>query len=459
MVKARKENLAARRAALEILKRLDKGQRTLDQVLSGPDAPFPHDMARVDRNLANAIVYGVLRWRRRLDWVVQQHASRRLSDIDSGIRNILRLALFQILFLDRVPDFAAVDTAVELAKREGSVKTGRFVNAVLRSVLRSSAVEPLAYLSGKPTEALAVSESFPDWLIHRWVKRFGMEEATRLCKAVNRIPPLTIRANTLKTSREELERRLIPQVEDISPTPHAPHGLRLVRPKAAVDQLYGFREGWFQVQDEAAQLAGHLLCPQPGERVLDACAGMGGKTGHLAQLMENRGEIVAADKDAGKLEKLGLQMERLGVANVKTCRIDFDKPENREPIALFDRILLDAPCSGTGVIRRNPDIKWANEKGDLDRFAGRQLSYLSALAQRLSSGGVLVYAVCSMEPEETWDVIEKFLKNRPEFAMVTGVSEAGAVRMEDPLDPRGFFSALPHVHEMDGFFAVRLRRN
>jgi 16S rRNA (cytosine967-C5)-methyltransferase len=263
---------------------------------------------------------------------------------------------------------------------------------------------------------------------------------------------MTIRANTLRTTRESLALRIEPEVEGLRATRISPDGLSFSGAKVPVVELPGFREGEFQVQDEAAQLAGLMAAPKPGEKVLDACAGLGGKTGHLAQLMTNRGKILSIDRDEKKLIRLRAEMERLGVGIVETLLIDIDQPDPgfiRENEGTFDRIMLDAPCSGLGVLRRNPDARWDDEKRSLKRFQKRQLRFLDRVAPFLKPGGMLVYAVCSAEPEENEEVVEIFLSRHPEFE--PNKSGGGIYGKES-------FKTHPHRDEMDGFFAARFRK-
>ena len=459
------DNTAARNAALDILIRLEKTNELLDNVLdivldSGRSAKAGEaftGFSPPDRRLINAIVYGVLRWRRRLDHLILQYAAQPGTRISPEIMNILRMAAFQMFYLDRVPDFAVVNTSVEMAKQRVSVKSSRFVNGLLRNMLRNPVADIASILPDNPARALAIAQSFPDWLVRRWIARFGHEEAARLCTAMNEIPPVTVRTNTLKTGRETLKSGLAQACERVEATPYAPYGLCFYGPDRPIDQLDAFQNGWFQVQDEAAQLVTLLLSPQPGDKVLDACAGMGGKTGHIGELMNNRGDILAVDKDHRKLAKLESEMKRLGISICQTSGMDLDGPAELSLPDDFDRILLDAPCSGIGVIRRNPDIKWAASKKDLSRFAKRQAAYLDKLAGHLSPAGTLLYVVCSIEPEETVNVIEKFLKNHPDFAMVADTAGLSA-SATDFFDSRGFFTSLPHRHHMDGFFAAGLKR-
>ena len=449
--------IESRKAAMDILAALEKSDELLDTIIDR----FSHEhtaLSPQDRRLANAIVFGVLRWRRRLDWIIRQYATIAPARISPSIRNILRIALFQIIFLDRVPDFAAVDTAVEMSKKLVSVKASRFVNGLLRNTVRKLPPDIHSILPDDPVAALAISQSFPDWLIHRWINRFGIEETTRLCGAMNQIPPVTIRTNTLKIGRKALMEVLKHECATIYETEYAPGGLSFFSPAKPIDQLSGFSGGLFQVQDEAAQIISHMLCPHPNETILDACAGLGGKTGHIAQLMKNTGKILAIDKDNEKLAKLAGEMKRLQVSNVKVRQMTLDMENHQQLPEFFDRVLLDAPCSGLGVIRRNPDIKWAINKKDLTRFAKRQHAYLDMLSRNVAPGGLLLYSVCTTEPEETDAVIEIFLKNHPEFKMLSDKSDL-PVSLQTIVNDSGIFKSLPHIHPMDGFFAARLKRH
>jgi len=456
MHKPKSDDIAARKAALDLLNRLEHGHNLLDTVIERFDR-CQDSLSSEDRRLANAIVFGVLRWRRRLDWIIRRYATVPPDKMTPSIRNILRIALFQIFFLDRVPDFAAVNTAVEMAKTSVSLKSSRFVNALLRNTLRKLQSDFREILPDNPVAALAISQSFPDRLIQRWIGRFGLHETNRLCEAMNQIPPVTIRTNTLKTNRNTLQETLGGMCGKVFLTDYVPEGLSVYGLSKPIDQLPSFNNGHFQVQDEAAQAVSHLLSPKKNEIILDACAGVGGKTGHIAQLMGNTGQIFAIDRDRDKLKRLSADMDRLGISSVNVRQINIDEMHGQGLPERFDRVLIDAPCSGLGVIRRNPDIKWAKSKTNLDRFAAHQLFCLDAVSQWVCPSGLLVYAVCTMEPEETDGVIEKFLKTHSNFAMVTH-TEGLSGNLKNIIDDQGFFRSLPHIHHMDGFFAARLER-
>lgn len=446
----------ARSLALSILNRLDQENRHLDQVMETAlnTSPLP----RREISLAYALVYGVLRWRGRLDHILSRFSKIPVQKIDPPVLNILRIGMFQILNMDRVPDSAAVNTSVNLTKAAAPTWIVGFVNGVLRNVARKGRDVRFPDLAKYPVKALSAQAAFPGWLVRRWIDRFGVDDARKLCNAANEIPPVTLRANTLRTDRNRLLTALKDAAASISPTPRSPDGVALHGLRAAVFDLPGYKEGYFQVQDEAAQLVGHLLVPRPGERVLDACAGLGGKTGLMAQIMENRGEIVAADQDQSKLDRLKIEMKRLGVDIVSTQKVNIEHLP--ATLGTFDRVLVDAPCSGLGVLRRNPDGKWRIRPEDLAIHGRRQARFLNHLSPLVKSGGWMVYAVCSFEPEETDDVVSAFLKARSDFQIVSD-------RVDFPeearslIDGSGCFRSVPfqpEANNMDGFFAVCFQR-
>lgn len=446
----------ARQIALSVLNSLHEPNVTLDHRLTQAFEKR-RPLKQRDRALATELVLGVLRWRGRLDWVIDHLSKTPVHKMDPLVLDIIRLGLYQILFLSRIPISAAVNDSVELAKEKAPFWVVRFVNAVLRSAEGRAKEIPLPTDADDPVSAIAIGESHPCWMIKRWLKRMGIEETRRLCRANNQIPPVTARVNTLKVSRERLLRSLTGYVNKISQTRFSPDGLALRGLKRAIADMPAFQEGWFQVQDEAAQLVSYLLGPRPGETILDACAGRGGKTGHIAQLMKDSGTIKAMDRQAWKLQALEASMRRLGVSNVTTWHHDLSEPMGEDLAGTFDRILVDAPCSGLGVVRRRPDIKWRKQEEDLARLQRKQEDLLASLAPLVKRGGCLVYSVCSLEPEEGERVAEDFLKSQTDF--VIDCSSTGLAEMDERLvDGSGIFRSVPHKHDMDGFFAVRLKK-
>lgn len=399
---------------------------------------------RRDRAFLMELVYGVLRAVGLLDWILDRFLEKpqRLGDFT---RNNLRIAAYQIYFM-RVPQWAAVHEAVEMEKTMPGGKAP-LVNAVLRNLLRNKDRFSLPIAFDDKVTFIAVNTSHPEWLVRRWVKRFGEEEALLLAQANNNVPPMTIRVNTLKTSREELLHILTHNGVLAKPTAFSPDGIRLEELKTYAG--LSFCEGLFAVQDEASQLITYMLAPKPGERVLDACAAPGGKTTHIAQLMKDEGEIVAVEKDEKRTETLRSNIARLGIHSVKIVNEDIFEAAD---LGTFDRILVDAPCSATGVIRRNPDVKHRLKPGDLEKFRSRQSELLGCASGLLKEDGVMVYSVCSIEPEEGEHAANDFLKTNADFRIIDPVTFSRDFGRD------GFFRTYPHKDNMDGFFGVLLCR-
>jgi 16S rRNA (cytosine967-C5)-methyltransferase len=403
-----------------------------------------------DAALATELVYGALRWQGYLDWILAPHSRRRLPSLDPRVRVLLRMTAYQIAFLERVPAFAAVNDAVTLAPRSPGVSA--FVNAVLRSFARRGAREREPAPPRNPIDALAARCSFPTWIVERWVVRYGRDEAESLMRALNERPPLTLRANRLRITRDELGRRLADEDGlDSRPTRLAPEGL-VVGPGGAPGEWRAFVDGGFAVQDEASMLIARLLAPEPGATVADVCAAPGTKTTHLAELMDNRGRILAFDREPTRLARVGEAAARLGISiidaregPVESLALNFS--------AACDGVLVDAPCSNLGVLRRNPEVKWRRQPSDIALASQRQREILGSAAAMVRPGGRLVYATCSLEPEENDDVARAFLAAKPEFRLDPPDD------FPLPLDAGGWLRCLPHRHGTDGFSAVRFRRS
>jgi len=442
----------ARKTALHILNSLDKGNKTLDSILEA-FSDKTDLLSKKDRSLLNALVYGVIRWRGRLDYIIGHFSNTPLTRINPKVINIIRIGLFQIIFLSRIPVSAAVNTSVELAKSFAAPWVIGFVNAILRNGAKN--FEKVSFPDPKkdPVSAIAAQSSFPKWLIKRWLHRYGPKETTQLCDAVNAIPPITIRTNTLKTTRENLLNSLKKEVEKIVCTTYSPDGISFFNPMSSIPEIKTFKDGLFVVQDEAAQLVTLLLDVRPGDMVLDACAGLGGKTGHIAQIMKNQGTIFAIDKDENKLSRLVSGMKKLGISIITPLAYDLEKPLDIKGFKLFDRILLDAPCSGMGVLGRNPDIKWTTSKKNLNYFKEKQLIFLKNLACLVKPSGILVYAVCSIEPEENEEVVKEFLRIHSEFD-IKNVSGLLSYSHTSVVSEDRYLKTLPHKNNMDGFFSV-----
>jgi 16S rRNA (cytosine967-C5)-methyltransferase len=410
-----------------------------------------------DRALVTELVYGVLRWQGRLDWIINQQIKIKPEKVDLNVRLILRLAVYQLLFLDRIPAAAAVHEAVELAKASQPKHVVRFVNGVLRTISRKGKVLKAAHPEGSAEHRLAILCSYPVWLVQRWLTKLGNEETESFCQASNQIPPTTVRVNTLKTTVAAMAASFKDLGFSVEPGKFVPEALHLRAIRTDLSSLDHYQRGEFQVQDEASQLIAHLLQPQPGERILDACAGLGAKSTHLAQLMENQGEIIALDNQGWKLTRLTENAQRLEISCIEPVEMDVLELESSGEEPSFDRILLDAPCTGLGVLRRNPDIKWKVKPKDFRRLHLVQKQMLKRLAPLLKPGGVLLYATCTVSSEENEETVQGFLTEHPHYQPESArpylpPGGAGAVNRS------GAVQTWPHRHGTDGFFAARLRR-
>ncbi len=436
----------ARSVALKALLKVEKSRAFPDIILRRDLSLSGLDER--DARLATELTYGVIRHRLRLDFVIDTFL-REKKKLDTRVRCILRIALYQILFLDRIPKSAAVNEAVKAA---GWAKS--LVNGLLRRALREMEKVPWPDPGADLASHLSLKYSHPVWLVERWLGELGAEETARLLAANNQVAPLTLRANTLKTSQKELVRLLGDAGFAARPGRFAPDAVIVESPGRSPGELPGFREGLFQIQDEGSQAVGLLGAPERGARVLDCCAGLGTKALHLAMLMEETGSVDALDLYAWKLEALKKDAARLSISSVATMASDLLE---FAPQAGYDLVLLDAPCTGLGTLRRNPDIKWRVQRKDPRRLAGVQMELLASAAAQTRPGGALVYAVCTITHEETGGVIDAFLEGNSRFSLEP------ASRVLPPAakvlaDPRGFLRAMPQRHETDGFFAARLAR-
>ena len=439
-----------RNAAYHTLLRIEKERSyadiLIDQELTEGGLTGP------DRGLYTELVYGTLRKQGTLDHIISQFSNTPPGRLERSVILLLRLGLYQMFFLDRIPVSAAVNETVNLAKQYSSRSAG-FINAVLRSADRGRETISYPDPDKEPAAWLAAKHSHPLWIAEGWLAQLGFAEAAELAAAMSGPPPFTIRANRLKNDRDALLKDL--QAEGVTAVPcsHAPDGLTITS-SISLANLKSFSEGLFAVQDEASQLAALLLSPQPGDTILDLCAAPGGKASYLAELTGDVCTLVACDRNPRKLALIREVVERLGIKNITVTLLDATKPLEKLEKGLFDRILVDAPCSGLGVIHRNPEGKWWKEPSDPLRLAITQRAILANAAGRLKPGGVMVYSTCSTSLEENEQVVDHFIKHHPDF-MVEPVSsvlpQTAGMQTE-----QGFFRSWLHRDGMDGFFAARL---
>lgn len=433
--------------AVKILNRVERTDAYLDKLLD--NEMRNSDLSGPDKALLFEIVHGVIRWMGRLDWVLNGFYKGQFSKAIPNLKNGLRVALYQILFLDRVPDHAAVNEAVEFVKRLQGQKPADLTNAILRNILRTK--NALRYPD--PNEDLigylAAFYSHPSWMIKRYVARFGRENTEKLLAVNNEKPYLTLRINGLKTNRDEFMQLLESVNLRYTHGKFLPEFFQLQNLTNITAWEY-FTKGYFNIQDESAGLACKLLDPQPGEKVIDLFAAPGGKTAFLAHLMNDEGEITTLDRYESRLKILEKNMERLGIKSYKTFAINALEFEGGP----YDRVLADVPCSGTGTLSKKPDIKWKKDLLDIRKMAKNQYELIEKAASLVKPGGVLVYSTCSIEPEENFEVVNKFLINNPGFQL----QPAGDFFREDLIDENGCVQTLPQLHHMDGAFAARIVR-
>jgi 16S rRNA (cytosine967-C5)-methyltransferase len=411
-------------------------------------------LAPLDRALATELVYGVLRWRGKLDWMLGQVLDRPLETLDLPVRQVLRLGAYQLRCLTRVPTFAAVDESVRLIRKAGAGRSAGYINAVLRSLAghrHDRSPDPVR----DPIGYWSTLGSHPRWLVERWIARLGREEAEQLMAANNEVPPLTVLVNTLKAKSEEAHRALAEALPGVQAGRWIPGSLTL-RGAGGVARLPGFAEGWLIPMDEAGAFPVLALEVEPGHRVLDACAGGGSKSALMAARVGAEGEVLALDMSPRAMRRLGAAVQRLGLSRVRPHQGDA-RSAGAEWAGRFPRVLLDAPCTGLGTLRRRPEIKWRRDGRDLARTAALQRRLLDGVAGSVARGGLLVYSTCSLEPEETDGVVADFLSVHPEFHLddpgPTLPAEASLV------DTDGFLRSWPHRHGTDGFFVARFRRS
>lgn len=458
-----KQHLTARRAALNILNRVFAGDGYADILLD-------KEIGKVkdyERPFLTELTYGVIRNSMRLDYIIDLFSKIKSKKLEHKVLNTLRLGIYQLLFLDKVPAHSAINESVNLLKGQ-KFKTIGFANAVLRAVdkKRDEITYPEAHIV--PAKRLSVYYSHPLWLVEKWMKRYGVVETEKILEANQLVPPFTIRVNKLKTSREDYNKYIKDNVKDsvIRNCNFSPQGIIVEKNASAVLE----DKKNFYVQDESSQLVALLLNPKAGDMVLDACSAPGGKTTHMSELMDNDGLIVAMDKKGSRLRTVEKNAKRLNIDIIKTLEGDAtgvfnfqnklftdgddDKLVQKAFDNGFDKILIDAPCSGLGVIRRVPDIKIRRKEENIEETRKIQLELLENLKKFLKPDGELVYSVCSLEHEETEEVVEEFLKNNQDFTLADPMENLPASC--EKLFKRGYIKCVTYKYGLDGFFAARL---
>lgn len=435
----------ARRAAFDILRRVEAEGSYASALLASLT-----DLSREDRGLVQELTLGVLRHQKTLDYFIERYTQRKIKKLDLPVVIALRLGLYQIRFLSRIPHSAAVNESVNLVKMARKMSATGMVNAALRNAARN--LEEKAGEAVKDRfERLAVELSHPDWMLERWLASFGEDEMSHLALANNQTPETSFRVNTLRTGVEEMIAKLEAQGVKARASKIASGAYSIESGHASALTPF-VDEGLVYIQDEASQLVSLLLDVKPHQRILDLCAAPGSKTSHIAALTQNRAKIIACDIYAHRLETLLINCQRLGVTSVETIALE---AMGELPFAegeKFDRVLIDAPCTGTGTLRRNPEIKWRMAPDDIKRLAEIQFTLLTKGARLLATGGRLTYSTCSIEREENEEVVQRFLDSNTQFQL----AKIGAPI--DCLTPEGFVRTFPHRHGADGFFAAVIEK-
>jgi 16S rRNA (cytosine967-C5)-methyltransferase len=431
--------------AVKILNRIERTDSYLDKLL---DVELRSDeLNDLDKRFLTELTHGVVRWKTRLDFIIEQFCKNKFAMQDPNIRNAMRVALYQILFLSKIPHAAAVNEAVEFVKKIRGQKAANLVNAVLRNIIRNLNKLPTPDHETDPVQYLSIMYSHPSWMVKRWVDRYGLYETEQLLSANNERPTIVVRANTLKTTADELVKLFEERNIRNTRSKYLENFIK-VGHLSGIYNLDLFEKGYFSVQDESSGLVVKLLDPKPGETVIDLCSAPGGKTTFIGELMKNQGKIIAVDKYEHRLNLVKQSCERLGVENVEFIPKDALEVD----VEQADKVLVDAPCSGLGVIQKKPDIKWQRELSDIRNLAKTQIELLEKASKLVKNGGVIVYSTCTIEPEENIEVVKEFLSRHPEFK----IDDARNYLPSDIVNGEGCMETYPHKHDMDGGFAVRL---
>jgi 16S rRNA (cytosine967-C5)-methyltransferase len=458
-----KRRLTAREVALEVLTRVEEDKSYSNLMLN--QTLQKHPLERADIGLATEIVYGTIARLNTIDYFLDRFINKGISKLQPWVRCLLRLSFYQLHYLERIPDHAIVSEAVNIAKRKGHQGISGMVNGVLRSVLRNKA--ELVLPTGLPeVKRISLEHSHPEWLVKRWIGQLGADLTERICAANNEAPLVSIRTNVLRQSREQLLTQLHEAGIQAEASPLAPSGVR-IQGSGNMALHSGYQEGLYSIQDESSMLVAEAVDPQPGMKVLDCCAAPGGKTAHMAEKMKDTGSIMASDLHEHKKKLIEDQAKRLGLTSIHTLVADAQHLDQFAVESTFDRILLDAPCSGLGVIRRKPDLKWVKLEKEIAEISELQYRILSRVHHLLKPGGILVYSTCTIEHDENEGLVRRFIEEHPDYELEPfpeGIIKDGAAMQTSSATgaastiPTGMLQIYPHDFHSDGFFIARLRK-
>jgi 16S rRNA (cytosine967-C5)-methyltransferase len=445
-VEARVASISAREIALRVLIEYP-GRSKPDDLLE--ELLRAHDPERRERALATQLVSGTIKWRNKLDHVIKE-LSHKKRVVSSAVLNILRLSLYQLMFLDKVPDYGATNEGVKLAKEHADPHQASYVNAILRQYLRNKDNIAFPDIQKDPAKHISVVYSHPVWLVKRWLKRLSVEEVVDLARANNRIPAIGLRVNELRTTMPEVGDMMAGEGAEIISSGFGGARHLYVRGVSPVEATRAHGMGWVQVQDASSTLVALALSPSEGSRVVDLCSAPGGKATHLYEIAQGRAAMVAADVSLPRLRMVRKNAGRLGHDGMMYAVCDGRQPAFKD----IDFLLVDAPCTGLGVLARRWDLRWTKREHDIARMAAFQRTLLDAAIGIVRKGGIVVYSTCSIEPEENQEVVEAVMAKRGDLRLL----DIGQFVDESVVKENGMMQTLPHVHGVDGIFAARLER-
>ncbi len=439
-----------REIAINILKEINENEaysnisitRNIEDVVSSLDESFIRE-----------IVYGVIENKLQIDWIIMQFSKIKLKKIAPTIQEILRIGVYQIIFMDRIPNSAAVNESVKLAKKYGHKGSVGFVNAILRNISKNKDNIKLPEKDKNPIEYLSIKYSHPKWMIKKWIEDFGLDFTENLSIANNDKPKLNIRVNTLKISKQKLIDKLANRGFILNEGKYANDCIIIDNP-IRITNTDEFKNGLFQIQDESSMLVAQIMDPKPGDFVIDVCSAPGGKTTHIAQKMENKGKIIARDIHEHKLNLIKDNVARLGISIIQLEKYNATNLDEKL-IEKADCCLVDAPCSGLGLIRRKPDIKWHKVEDSLSEITKLQYEILVNSSKYVKKGGILVYSTCTIQKEENLWLIKKFLERNKEFRLISFQDLVDNEELKKQAI-NGYIELYPNIHGTDGFFITKL---
>jgi 16S rRNA (cytosine967-C5)-methyltransferase len=439
-----------REAAMDLLEAIEKNQSYSNLLLNSTIEK--NKISSIDTGLLTELTYGTLQRKMALDYYLKPFI-KNSKKLETWVLQLLRITLYQMVYLDKIPDRAAIFEAVEIAKKRGHKGISGMVNGVLRSIQRQGI--PSLEAVSDPIERLSIETSHPEWLVNRWVSQFGFDRTKEMCEVNLTAPLQTARVNLTKTTIRECIEDLDEEGFLIEKSPIIPEAIRSLKGNLAFSRAY--KKGMITIQDESSMLAAYALAPRENELILDACAAPGGKTTHIAETMKLTGGVISLDLHEHKVKLINENAKRLGLGNIRTIAMDSRNAGEQFNKEYFDRILLDAPCSGLGVMRRKPDMKYTKKEQDLYQLSTIQQNLLNSVSPLVKKGGILVYSTCTVDKEENENTVSQFLKDHPEFEMDTALKE----RMPEAIKPLvtdGYLQIFPQDFGSDGFFIASLRK-